>query len=268
MSQTLAYYRGEPLTRHHISYQLYLQNSGEIRVALLQYLISREVAERCEREGLSIPAEQTEGTLQTLRESGRLDALLEKTDRTLEELREELRRDALLQLWLDTEHEINEEDFETFYQERFRGRRIPELVHLRHILVMLDPALGERDRARVHGVMDEVESSPLSFEERVLRYSECPSASSGGDLGWVNPNDLYPEIAHLVRELVPGQEPRRVDTEIGTHLVELLERREERSLTEEESRKAARKKYNDLKNRTELRHRMEQIKKQLEMVGE
>lgn len=268
MSDAIAYYQDEPIYFKDISYQLYLLENKDRPTAVLQSLLVKDIAERAKAMGLKYDADEIETKILTIKENQDLNALLNVTDRDLEGLKQELINGSLLEIWLNSEHEIIEEDFEKFYEERFKGIKMPERVHLRHVLIMFDPQRKGEDHAEIQEQMKQVEAMDLPFEDKAMKYSECVSATNRGDLGWVQPKDLFPEISKAISTLKVGDPPVLVESEIGIHLVELLEQVSESELSEEESRKTARKKYNELKNRTELRYILEAIKRDIRYVGE
>jgi len=77
------------------------------------------------------------------------------------------------------------------------------------------------------------------FRERALKgdnfstlarmYSEDPgSASKGGDIGFTERGDLYPEFEKDAYALKPGEISPVVETEAGFHIIRMLERRGDR----------------------------------------
>jgi parvulin-like peptidyl-prolyl isomerase len=97
--------------------------------------------------------------------------------------------------------------------------RITEQVHARHILVAtLDEA--ENLRRRIDAGED--------FGEIAREYSiDASTRPAGGDLGWFPEGYLlWPEVDLAAFELDPGELSQVIQTELGYHLVELLERGE------------------------------------------
>jgi parvulin-like peptidyl-prolyl isomerase len=97
--------------------------------------------------------------------------------------------------------------------------RNTEQVHARHILVAtLDEA--ENLRRRIDAGED--------FGEIAREYSiDASTRPAGGDLGWFPEGYLlWPEVDLAAFELDPGELSQVIQTELGYHLVELLERGE------------------------------------------
>jgi peptidyl-prolyl cis-trans isomerase C len=105
-----------------------------------------------------------------------------------------------------------------------------ERVCARHILFAVTPGVDVallRQRAesifldvRCH---DGVGSD--RFAEAARQWSNCPSGSEGGDLGWLCPQDCAPEFAReLFGHAEVGVLPRLVHSRFGLHIVEVRAR--------------------------------------------
>ncbi|MEZ5936647.1 MAG: peptidylprolyl isomerase [Hyphomonadaceae bacterium] len=65
-----------------------------------------------------------------------------------------------------------------------------------------------------------------SFEQVAQQFSAAPSASAGGDMGWMSPGDMRPEIETAVTKATPPALLPPIETEGGVYLVALLGKRE------------------------------------------
>jgi parvulin-like peptidyl-prolyl isomerase len=97
--------------------------------------------------------------------------------------------------------------------------RSSEQAHARHILVAKQDE-AENLRVQIMGGKD--------FGEIARGYSiDASTRPVGGDLGWFPEGYLlWPEVDLAVFELAPGELSQVIQTELGYHLVELLERGE------------------------------------------
>ena len=108
--------------------------------------------------------------------------------------------------------------------------RSDERVRARHILFAVTPGVDVTVlRRRAEMTMLEVRcydgSASPSFASNAERLSNCPSGSSGGDLGWLRADDCAPEFAReLFGHAEVGVLPRLVHSRFGLHVVEVLER--------------------------------------------
>lgn len=114
-------------------------------------------------------------------------------------------------------------------------------VRLRHILVTVAPSSdAARDVARSGGVQPAAEGEARAkaealraeilagagFGDVARRSSADASASSGGDLGWVDPGTLVPDLAEAARSLTPGKVSGVIRSSLGFHIVRVEARQE------------------------------------------
>lgn len=105
-------------------------------------------------------------------------------------------------------------------------------IHARHILV--------KDEALAFDLLRQLNEG-ASFSELALRNSQDPStAPTGGDLGWVSRGDLLQqEVEDVIFQMpVNSRWPEPVQSILGYHLIESLERVDDRPL--DETRRAER----------------------------
>lgn len=63
-----------------------------------------------------------------------------------------------------------------------------------------------------------------NFATLAVLYSEGPSASKGGDIGWATKADLDPEYAKVAFSLKNGQVSKIVESSFGYHIIQLIDR--------------------------------------------
>lgn len=70
-----------------------------------------------------------------------------------------------------------------------------------------------------------------SFETLAILYSEGPSASNGGDIGFMGKGELDPAYAKEAFSLKAGGVSKIVESEFGFHIIQLVERKNDRVRT-------------------------------------
>ena len=109
----------------------------------------------------------------------------------------------------------------------------------RHILIRTSEIVSEADaRNRLVQIKERLEHG-ADFGDLARLHSDDPSASRGGELGWISPGDTVPEFERAVDALKPGQLSEVVRTPFGWHLIQVLERRSQ-DVTQDRQRLAAR----------------------------
>ena len=113
--------------------------------------------------------------------------------------------------------------------------------HARHILLNVgNGGMTEAEAAkRLKDYKRRVEAGQATFPQLAQEFSKDGSARNGGDLGWSSPGQYVPEFERVLNTLQPGQISEPVVSRFGVHLIQLIERRQEK-LTEREQREMVR----------------------------
>jgi len=108
-------------------------------------------------------------------------------------------------------------------------------VHARHILVDTEEE-AQQARERILGGED--------FAEVAKEVSKDPgSAARGGDLGWFPQGQMVPEFDKVAFNLPIGKLSDPVQTQFGYHIIEVLERDDNRPLTPDQLDRARRERF-------------------------
>lgn len=97
----------------------------------------------------------------------------------------------------------------------------------RHILLRLSPKLTQTQAlAQLSALRQDIVSGKADFAEAAKRLSQDGSAAQGGDLGWASPGMFVPEFEQTMNRLRPGQVAEPLVSRFGTHLIEVIDRRD------------------------------------------
>lgn len=119
------------------------------------------------------------------------------------------------------------EDFYDIYKDSLGV--VPEKFEIAHIFQ--NPKTGERTRKKTlefaNKILDSLKKG-ADFAELARKYSDDPgSAAQGGDLGFVKRGVFYPEFEAVAFSLAPNQISGIVESPVGFHIIQMLERRGE-----------------------------------------
>lgn len=106
---------------------------------------------------------------------------------------------------------------------------IPEKFDLSHIFITPKPSDQVRDDAMqlAQTLLDSIKGG-ADFAELAKEYSADPgSAAKGGDLGTVKRGVFFPEFEAAAFALVPGELSEVIESPVGFHVIELIDRKGE-----------------------------------------
>jgi len=119
--------------------------------------------------------------------------------------------------------------FHIFQVEDRRGSKVSQIVkqyHLREILIRLNATVTENDaRAKLAGLRARWQAGE-EFQLLAKLNSEDENRNKGGDIGWVSQGESFPEFDKIMFALKPGEVSEAVRTQMGMHLIQLVEFRE------------------------------------------
>jgi len=149
------------------------------------------------------------------------------------ELRDNIRKQLMIQKVQQKEFgtvEASRREVEEFF-EKFKDSLgvIPEKVDVAHIFrnPKTSSAVKAKYRTFAESLLDSIKNGS-DFAELAKKYSDDPgSASHGGDLGFVKKGVFYPEFEAAAYALQPGQISGIVESPVGFHIIQLIEKRGE-----------------------------------------
>ncbi len=131
----------------------------------------------------------------------------------------DLRIEALLEKIASTVLPISSVDAEIYYRLHPVAFTQPESRRLRHILLTFN---SSKEKAKVLAQLDSLRSTlenAKKFGKAALRYSQCPTAMNGGELGVVKRQQLYPALEEAAFSLNEGEISVVVESPIGLHIL-------------------------------------------------
>lgn len=135
--------------------------------------------------------------------------------------------------------EASEENYRRYFEANRERFHTPLYVDMAHILLAAppdDPGARMEAHEQADALIEQLQSTPENFAEMARKHSRCPSAKSGGALGWVGRGQTIPELENVVLRLETGLVSRAVETRYGYHVVRIEERQGGNPLAYEEVR--------------------------------
>lgn len=209
-----------------------------IRERILEELIMRRVMlDEVAKQGISISDsefEKIKGELvQELPPGTTLETYMAETGTTESEMREQMAVRKLIIAKAESLEKPSEEEIQKFYDENKEGFSQGESVTASHILLKVDPSDDEAAKAskkeRLEGLRKQLLDG-ADFAEIAKGNSDCPSASSGGELGSFGRGQMVPEFEDAAFGQPVGSVGEVVATQFGFHLIKVTERSEAKTL--------------------------------------
>jgi peptidyl-prolyl cis-trans isomerase SurA len=212
-----------------------------VRTQVLQSMINEKlIVAKAVQDSVTVSDEEVQQQLETaiqqrvqqVGSESRLEELYGMPlSRIKREYRDEMRRNLLaqkLQQQRFGSSQIGRFEVEDFFRTyRDSLPRVPEEVEIAHIFIK--PRFIDTDRsaarAKMQALMDSLNAG-VDFAGLAQRHSNDPgSAPQGGNLGLVRRGQFVKEFESAVFGLGDGQTSGIVETELGMHIIQLVERR-------------------------------------------
>ena len=224
----------------------------QFRDSVYRTVLDRLVAfhlllQESERLGIAVDDAAVEARIDTIRsgfaDEEAFEAQLDSWNTSLYILRGEARRDLLVEQVLESavlaDVEIDPESVRVFYEQHPAQFTERGGVRARHILIAVSPDAADSEkseaRERARGLRLEAENG-ADFGALAREHSDDPgSASDGGDLGLVVEGRTVPAFEAALFALEPGELSGVVETPFGFHVIQMIERQDDRLVPFEEA---------------------------------
>ena len=164
-----------------------------------------------------------------------LEEILETQGSSLSELEEEITRALALSKYLETS--VTDADKKSYFdanKDAFNGAR----VKASHILIdtrnMQTDTEKEEAKKMIEIVKMEIDKG-ADFAEMAKKYSNCPSAEKGGDIGFFQrKGSIVEEFAIVAFAMEVGEISEPVKTQFGYHIIKVTEKEEGKEVSYED----------------------------------
>ena len=170
-------------------------------------------------------------------EEGQLKVMLESEGRSLEAYKNHIRDQILIskitRFELGRRITVSDRKILKYYQANQKDYWEEAKIKVRHILILLDKEASSDKKnesyKHINGILSEIKNGK-DFSDAAVEYSEDVSASSGGDVGYIEKGKMVPEFEKVVYSLKEGEISNVVETEFGFHIIKVDEIRPGRTL--------------------------------------
>jgi parvulin-like peptidyl-prolyl isomerase len=161
-----------------------------------------------------------------------LEEILEAQGSDIDELKGEVRRTLALSKYLD---EMVDDDEKRSYFAANMSSFNGEKVKASHVLIdttkLKTDAELEKAKQKIEEVKKEIDNG-ADFAETARKYSTCPSAENGGDIGFFQrKGSLVEEFAEAAFSMEVGEISGPVKTQFGYHIIKVTDKEEGRDVS-------------------------------------
>ena len=128
---------------------------------------------------------------------------------------------------------VTDQDIWTYYDHNRDSFRQAEQVRASLILIKVDPQWSESRKAESRKKLEDILAKVRQgqdFASLARTYSEDPSSTKGGDLGYIRTGQILKPIEDALFSLKPGEISAVVETSAGYSLVKATERKPEATI--------------------------------------
>ena len=207
--------------------------------AFLQRLIDQLLMEQESRKagGVAIKDEEVMGVLTDMlaKNNMPMDIYLKKLaaegntlDAVKKEIQGQMLRMRMLRREIQSKILITDDEIGQYYQQHRQDYEGKEAVHIKQIFLPAPVTLDNQTHAKIKRFAQELRARIVNgepFEKIAAEYSKGPAAAEGGDVGYVERGVILPEVEKAAFELPVGQMSDVIQSEVGFHIIAILDRR-------------------------------------------
>ncbi|MFH1079512.1 MAG: peptidylprolyl isomerase [Pseudomonadota bacterium] len=166
-----------------------------------------------------------------------IDELMKKNQVTSEQMNEEIRFgiriNKLVLASMGGKTKPTDKEITAFYQKNKDKFKLPESVHVRHILVAKAAGDDEKTKAEKKAKADDLRKQLLDgadFAKTAHTLSDCPSKQAGGDLGAFTRGQMVKPFEDAAFSQKKGEIGPVVETDFGYHIIQVLEKNSSKTM--------------------------------------
>ena len=225
------------------------ENIYEAKRQILQQIIDKKLANaETEKLGIKVTKEEIDKAIERIKRDNsvtheELLARLEAEGSSLTELRkqleEEIERAKLIDREVRARIVIPEEEIVAYYDENIDQFSGESRIWLQNILISVaksDSPEDVKDKRELASRLARELQAGASFEETANKYSNGPNAAGGGDLGYLETDDLAEYLRDAISDLKKGEVSDVIDSPYGFQIVKIVDRQSEGTKSLEEVR--------------------------------
>lgn len=214
----------------------------------LESIIDRELLYQASiKNGVTVSPEQVNSRMDMMKKNfpteAEFQSALERTGLTEAAVKASIGQMVSIEMYIEKEVKpkvaVSENEIKTFYDQNPNYFKKPEQVHASHILVKVPENGTEKDKSqamtKIRAAQSRIQKGE-DFKTVAQSTSEDPSGPNGGDLGFFSRGQMVKPFEDAAFSLEKGRVSDVVTTRFGYHLIKLIDRTPEGTITLDESK--------------------------------
>ena len=236
---------------------------------ILENLIERELLyQQSQKAGIQITDQKVDDQLASIIKrfpnETEFKNALSKMNLSEDEVKAQIKRGLSIRELLDQQITskivVTDEESKAYYDKNPQIFKQPEQIKASHILIKVDAQADETKKTEARKKIEEVQQKLKDgedFAELAKEYSEGPSSTKGGDLGYFKRGQMVKPFEEAALALKPNEISDVVETRFGYHLIKVFDNKPEHTLA-----------YADVKDKIIQRMKQEKVEKEADQYLE
>ncbi|HPR17295.1 MAG TPA: peptidylprolyl isomerase, partial [Candidatus Cloacimonadota bacterium] len=147
----------------------------------------------------------------------------------IEMITEQHLKEQIINQEIKTKIHITDMDVEQYYEEHKNDIPLrPEMTEIGMIMRMIEASKETKNKAllEINQIREQLIDG-ADFAEIAKKYSDCPSAANGGNLGFFGRGAMVKSFEDAAFALMPGEISEVVETPFGYHIIKVDEKKED-----------------------------------------
>lgn len=211
---------------------------ARLRTEVVENLVRQELLYQEAKKTVRVTGSEVTAEVEKLKGRFRTEADFAKA---VPSLRSEVEKRLTIAKYVETAYtakaQVTDEELRSSYERNRQALRQPEQVKALYVFVKVDPAWGEARKKEAKKKIEDIRRRALrgeDFTSLARTYSDDPTASTGGDLGYVRPGQLMQPLEKAVFALKAGEVSAVLEAGPGCHLFKATDHRAETTVSFEE----------------------------------
>lgn len=221
---------------------------AQFRTETLERLIKIELLfQKSEKAGVKVDPKMIDSQLQTLKArfpgEDQYKEFLKGLGLSEDEVKGQFRKNFTVQQYIKEQFadkaKITDMEIREFYDSNQDKFLQPDSVKASHILMLVKEDETKEEKEKKRAKLQQVRKEILEgadFSEMAKRFSECPSNTKGGDLGFFSRGQMVQPFEEAAFKMMPGDMSDIVETKFGFHLIKLVEKKAESKVSYDEAK--------------------------------